>query len=408
MDFDEDRYRERLRRWAQEELPRYEIDGWKGPRRDGSGGGLIARGDEHEVHLATSAGVLHQRADGARVEVTSHRHDPDGVRGRTQHWAINVISRAFREPGASVGRQAQLEQERAALQDKAWRGELDCRSKVISVDGSSTVFEVFEVNDDLWAAFGRGPGVNITLESRGVLLGDIALVRAMGPPPPPRRPIRPPARTRAFPDEMISLPSGDLPPPQVVELIYRDDHLSGTVGADVFSLTLPRLKWAKQASLTGEIAGQPMVGEWSMVHRPSATGSDSYSAEVEGRYGTQPLRLQAELHFHDGHPFDHATVTGVIAGEAVQARIEPVNGGLPRSDSIAVDGSLGASELSIYLSVNHVPNQAIVRGHVSNIPIYINAVLRHSGGRHVTLAGSYQGSPHILVLALGSIVQFLR
>jgi hypothetical protein len=55
-----------------------------------------------------------------------------------------------------------------------------------------------------------------------------------------------------------------------------------------------------------------------------------------------------------------------------------------------------------------VPNQAIVRGHVSNIPIYINAVLRHSGGRHVTLAGSYQGSPHILVLALGSIVQFLR
>lgn len=407
MTFDEDRYWEKLQRWAREELPRYEIDGWAGERRDSGDSGL-GQIEPGEIYVPMSAGVLHQRADGARVEVTSHRQDPDHDRGRTQDWAINTISRAVREPGASAGRQAQLEQGRAALRDAAMGGELECRRGVISVGRAPTVFEVYEVNTTVWAAFGPGAGVDITVESQGVLLGDIALVRAMGPPSPRRQPIMPPARTRAFPNELLPARSGDIPPSEAVALTYRDGTLSGTVGTDVVLVRLPRLKWETHASLSGSIASQPLVGQWTMDHRPSPQGSESYSAQLGGAVGSERVELQAELHFHDGHPFDHATISGRIADEDVQARVEPVNGGLSQSDSFAIDASLGRSEFSIYVSVNHIPNLAIVRGHIAQAPVYLDAVLGHSGGRHVAVSGSHQGPLLLLLLPLGSIVQFLR
>ena len=139
-------------------------------------------------------------------------------------------------------------------------------------------------------------------------------------------------------------------PQSSLALTYHDENLSGTVGADVVSERLPLPR-------------------------------------------RLPLRSR---HRQLG-----------ITGKDVQARVEAVNGSLSRSDSFAIDGVFGKSEFTMYVSVNHVANLAIVHGHVSRASVYLDAALGHSGGPHV-VTGSYQGPPLLLLLAMGSIVQFLR
>ena len=270
------------------------------------------------------------------------------------------------------------------------------------------MFEVFDATDSDWAAFGRGPGVDISVDSRQVPLGDIKLVRAIGPPAPALRPGISPPVTRGFPQDLVELPSESIPPPRAVELVLRNGQLSGSVAGESLSVEVPRLKWESPTSLSGSVADQAFSCQWTMSHQPAPTGSESYSAHLEGQHGREPLWLEAELHFRDGHSFDHATVTGILAGEAVEARIEPANGGLSGSDSFAVDGSQGTATFTVYISVNHIPNRAIIRGHVSDNAIHVDATLTHAGGRHIALAGSHQGPLLLLLLVVGAIAQFLR
>ena len=82
MNFDEDRYRERLKRWAQEELPRYEIDGWAGERRDGSGGGLMGR--DPTASKDSGASNTHK--------LPPKRTDPRGTRWRSESRSLTTAS----------------------------------------------------------------------------------------------------------------------------------------------------------------------------------------------------------------------------------------------------------------------------------------------------------------------------
>ena len=192
-----------------------------------------------------------------------------------------------------------------------------------------------------------------------------------------------PTRNQGFPQDLLELPSESIPPPRAVDLVLAMATIRNLAG-ESFSVE-PSVEVGKPHLAVGSVADQALP---AMDHEPptSPDWQRSYSAHLEGQHGRRPLWLEAELHFRDGHPFDHATVTESFAGEA-SSPIQAVNG-LSRSDLFAVDGSQGTATFTVYISVNHIPNRAIIRGHVSDNAIHVDAPLTHAGGRHIALAGS--------------------
>ncbi len=133
----------------------------------------------------------------------SHNRVPDRDLGRRQWWAVNAIMQGSQDFGLprierveQLKRDIALEQEAERLKDLAVRGQLACRSEMISVDNVPTPFQLYEVEGGrpypgeptrlpLWAAFGRLPEVDVALDSWGVPLAGLALVRVTTPFPPP-------------------------------------------------------------------------------------------------------------------------------------------------------------------------------------------------------------------------------
>jgi hypothetical protein len=185
------------------ELPRYEVEGWSGVRSFDAGGGQIPVERGPITHWAISAGVLHTDATRSRIIVMSHNRVPDRDLGQRQWWAVNAIMQGSQDRGLppierteQLKRDIALEQEAERLRGLAGQGQLPSRSEVISVDKVPTQFQVYEVEGGrpypgeptrlpLWAAFGRLPEVDVTLDSWGVPLAGLALVRVTSPMPPP-------------------------------------------------------------------------------------------------------------------------------------------------------------------------------------------------------------------------------
>ena len=86
---------------------------------------------------------------------------------------LTRVPRSLSDPG----RQARTEQEIGSTERCGRRDALDWRETVVSVDGVPTSFQVTDIAEGFWAAVGRGPGVDITLNGEGVALEEIALVR---------------------------------------------------------------------------------------------------------------------------------------------------------------------------------------------------------------------------------------
>lgn len=188
------------------ELPRYEVDGWPGRRSFEEAGGAqipVARGEVTD--WAISAGVLHTDATRAHIVVMSHNRAPGRDLGDRQWWAVNAIMQGSQDWGLprierveQLQRDIALEQEAERLKDLALHGQLPCRSVRIPVDKVPTAFQVYEVEGGrpypgeptrlaLWAAFGRLPEVDLALDSWGVPLEGLALVRVTTPVPLPSR-----------------------------------------------------------------------------------------------------------------------------------------------------------------------------------------------------------------------------
>jgi hypothetical protein len=98
----------------------------------------------------------------------------------------------------SLERAVELKQEADRLKEVTRRGQLECRSAMIPVDGVPTNFTVYEVDGGrcrpgggaplaLWAAYGVLPTVDLIMDSWGVPVEGLALVRMIGPIPPPSR-----------------------------------------------------------------------------------------------------------------------------------------------------------------------------------------------------------------------------
>ena len=199
---EEDRTDQLLRMFR--ELPRYELDGWPGRRSfDGAGGGQIPVTRGEITHWAISVGVQHTDATRARIVVMSHNRVPDRDLGRRQWWAVNAIMQGSQDFGLpriehveQLKRDIVLEQEAERLKDLAVRGQLGVSfGNDLGRQGPDTVPGV-EVEGGrpypgeptrlpLWAALGQLPEVDVALDSWGVPLAGLALVRVTTPFPPP-------------------------------------------------------------------------------------------------------------------------------------------------------------------------------------------------------------------------------
>jgi hypothetical protein len=352
--------------WASAELPLYGVEGWLGQRQVGSSSG-IGRPDRGSGEVALmSVGVNHSHGD-ASITITSHRQQDNDL-ARLRRWVSqNAIWAALGEHSDDQSRQLAVTQDVERLQSAAQRDELPWENVTIPVDGQPTPFQVYEVKDGWWVAVGRGPDADLTLDSRHVPLAGLALVRVTDLPMPGLRLHfeRPKTPARQFP---------------------ADTH---------------------KGAAAGSIAGIPVAATWE--------NGDNYRvypdvpSDLQGSFAGQPAELHATFHLEPGYYFDQGTITGHIGAEDFDATVEAAaSGGLGGTRTVAVDGTLGSTEFTIYATIDGPLTFGQIRGTVAGTPIHIDAArTRQPDAEKTRLTGSYQGPPALLALAAGALLHFI-
>jgi hypothetical protein len=211
----------------------------------------------------------------------------------------------------------------------------------------------------------------------------------------PRRPGRP------FPAD--DGPAGVVPGPALVELTCEDGRLlSGSAGGQPVRLDLTL---AHVGAAAGTVAGQPVSASWE--------NGDNYvvypdvPAYLSGEFGGQPVELHGTFHLAPGYFFQLGRIVGHVGGEALEATAEPVSGGLG-GRAVAVDGTLGATEFTLYATIDGSLSRGRLRGTVAGEPVRIDAERDQPPGRAGTrLAGRYLGPPALLALAVGAFLYFI-
>jgi hypothetical protein len=172
--------------------------------------------------------------------------------------------------------------------------EVEWQEAAILVDGDTTPFEVCHLDGGFWAAVGRAPGADVTIDSRGVPLDGLELERiperlpVMHTPPPP-----PPQASERFPDELRdSTISHRIPPASVVDLVYRNSsRLTGNAGAGLVDLTVDIPSSA--SSLTGSLDGEDVQVSWHLSD--NSGGDPELPASLEGTIGGREVTLRGGL-----------------------------------------------------------------------------------------------------------------
>jgi hypothetical protein len=228
-----------------------------------------------------------------------------------------------------------------------------------------------------------------------------------------------------FPTDLLAAQCIPTSPDQAVDLEYRGGGLSGNAGGQAVSVVLPTLKWQRRATLAGSIGGQRVHVDWQMVHVGAGGGSDGYAAGLAGRGEDGEVAIEAVLHFApNGWPMSHALVAGELSGLGLEARVTP-DGSVPADgDAYLVSGGLyvGSERVAakharfdvpppfpfaFYVTTNRM-SRAAIRGHTSSGPICIDCALGFVGGRHVTCSGLFEGPTTLLLLLVGTIVQWVH
>jgi hypothetical protein len=225
------------------------------------------------------------------------------------------------------------------------------------------------------------------------------------PPSLPRLPRERPKPTRQFPDD--TGPAGVIPGHASVDLTFeRSRLLSGSVGGQPVRLELnvPTLNGVA----AGTIARVPVSATW-------VTGNNYYvypdvPSDLSGSFAGQPAELHATFHLEPDYFFDHGTITGHIGTEGLAATVEAAAapGGMSSSRTVAVDGTLGSTEFTIYATIDGPLKSGKLRGTVAGIPIRIDAArTRRPNGTQTRLTGSYQGPMALLALTAGALLHFI-
>jgi hypothetical protein len=222
----------------------------------------------------------------------------------------------------------------------------------------------------------------------------------MGPASEWKRPGRP---ARQFPAD--SDPVGVIPDHARVDLIFeRSRLLTGSVGGQPVRLDLNVP--THNGAAAGTVAGIPASASWQ-------NGDNYYlhpdvPSDLTGSFAGQPVEIHATFHLEPGYFFDHATITGHVGAEDLHATVETASGGLGSSRTVAVDGTLGSTDFTIYAAVDGPLTRGRIRGTVGGNPIRINAArTRQPAGEQTRLTGSYQGPAALLTLAAGALLHFI-
>jgi hypothetical protein len=391
---------------ASAELPLYGVEGWPGQRQVSSSSGF-SRADRGGGKVTlVMAGVDHSHGD-ASITVTSHRRQDNGLASLRRWVSQNAVRAALREHADDEFSQLAAAREVERLQSAARLDELPWENVTIAVDGHPTPFQRCGVLDGWWwVAVGRGADADLTLDSRHVPLPGLALVRVTDLRMPELRPHleRPETPARQFPADAD--PAGVIIADDArVELTFeRSRLLRGSVGGQPVrvDLNVP----THNGAAAGTIAGIPVSATWE--------NGDNYRvypdvpSDLEGSFGGQPVELHATFHLEPGYFFDHGTITGHVGAEALGATVETASGGLGSTSTVAVDGTLGGTEFTIYAAIDGPLTFGQIRGTVAGTPIRIDAArTRQPDGERTRFTGSYQGPPALLALAAGALLHFI-
>src|SRR6266851_4932858 len=392
-------------RRASTELPLYGVEGWPGQRQVGSSSGIGRPGHGNDKVTLMSVGLNHSHR-GVSITVTSNRQQDNDL-GRLRRWVSqNAIWAALGEHSDDQSRQLAVTRDVVRLQSAAQRDELPWENVTIPVDGQPTPFQVYQVKDGWWVAVSRGADADLTLDSRHVPLAGLALVKVTDLPAPGLRLHleRPETPARQFPAD--SDPAGVIPGHALVDLTFeRSRLLSGSVGGQPvrLGLNVP----THNSAAAGTIAGIPVAATWE--------NGDNYRvypdvpSDLKGSFAGQPVELHATFHLEPGYFFDRGTITGHIGAEALDATVEAAaSGGLGGTRTVAVDGTLGSTEFTIYATIDGPLTFGQIRGTVAGTSIHIDAArTRQPDGEKTRLTGSYQGPPALLALAAGAFLHFI-
>ena len=240
-------------RRASAELLLYGVEGWPGQRQvrgisgAGRGAGKVTR---------MSVAVDHSLGD-VSITVTCHRHQDNGL-ASLRRWVLQdavraaLLDHADDEFSPEVGR----------IQPAARLDELPWEEVTITVDGQPAPFRLCEVLDGRWVAVGRCADTDLTLDSRGVPLAGLTLVRVTDLAYPDLRPHRerPGTPARQFPADAD--PAGVIIPGHArVDLTFeRSRLLSGSAGGQPVRLDLNVP--THHGAAAGTIAGIPVSATW--------------------------------------------------------------------------------------------------------------------------------------------------
>jgi hypothetical protein len=390
---------------ASAELPLYGVEGWPGQRQVSSSSAFSRAGRGGGKVTIVLVGVDHSHGY-ASITVTSHRQQDNGLASLRRWVSQNVVRAALREHADDESSQLVAAREVERLQSAARLDELPWENVTIAVDGHPTPFQLYEVLDGWWVAVGRGADADLTLDSRHVPLPGLALVRVTDLRMPELRPHleRPETPARQFPADAD--PAGVIFADHArVELTFeRSRLLRGSVGGQPVrvDLNVP----AHNGAAAGTIAGIPVSATWE--------NGDNYRiypdvpSDLTGSFGGQPVELHATFHLEPGYFFDHGTITGHVGAEALDATVETASGGLGSTSTVAVDGTLGGTEFTIYAAIDGPLTFGQIRGTVAGTSIRIDAArTRQPDGEKTRLTGSYQGPPALLALAVGALLHFI-
>ena len=392
-------------RRASADLPLYGVEGWPGQRQAGSLSGFVQTGHGGDEAVVTSVGVNHSHED-ASITVTSHRQQDNGLGSLRQWVSLNAIQAMLREHADDASGQLVASSQAERLQSAARRGELPWKDVTIPVDGQPMPFQLYEVQDGWWVAAGRGPDADLTLDSRHVPLAGLRLVRVttLRVPATPQHHERP--RTPAWQFPADADPDGTIIPGHArVDLVFeRSRRLSGSVGGQPVRLDLNVP--THNGAVAGTIAGIPVAATWK--------NGDNYHiypdvpSDLTGSFAGQPAELHATFHLEPGYFFDRGVITGHIGADDLAATAQSASGGLGSTRTVAVEGTLGSTEFTIYATVDGPLTSGQIRGTVAGTPIRIDATrTRQPNGGQTRLTGSYQGPPALLALAAGALLHFI-
>lgn len=211
----------------------------------------------------------------------------------------------------------------------------------------------------------------------------------------------PPARQ--FPAD--TAPAGDIPGHARVDLVFEQSgRLTGSAGGQLVRLDLNVP--THDGAAAGTFAGTPASATWK-------NGDNYYiypdvPSDLTGSFAGQPVELHATFHLEPGYFLAHGTITGHVGAQSLDATIETASGGLGSTSTVAVDGTLGSTQFTIYAAVDGPRTSGRLRGTVAGRPIRIDAARSGQPDREQTrLTGSYQGPPALLALAVGALLHFI-